>query len=78
MAGQFPGLIQEARAAMDGIVIEEGTYPSGNDEIRYYLAKPKAGGPFPSMIVIHEIFGLSEFIQDVVRLFARTGFLAMA
>src|SRR5262249_49127420 len=78
-AGQFPGLLQEARAAPDcEIVIEEGTYPSADGDVTYYLAKPKDGGPFPSMIVIHEIFGLSEFIKDVVRLFANTGYLAMA
>lgn len=60
------------------IVIEEGEYPSGEEAIPYYLAKPRHGGPFSSMIVIHEIFCLSEFIKDVVRLFARTGYRAMA
>src|SRR5262245_46741716 len=78
-AGSLPGLTAEARAAQSGrIVIEEGTYPSGKDAIRYYLAKPRRGGPFPTMIVIHEIFGLSDFIKDVVRLFAHAGYLAMA
>ena len=78
-ASQLTGLIAEAQAAPQGdIVIEEGTYPSGMDDIRYYLAKPGQGGPFLTMIVIHEIFGLSDFIKDVVRLFAHTGFLAMA
>jgi carboxymethylenebutenolidase len=72
------GLIEEARAQQDDIVVEEGTYPSGGADISYYLAKPNGGGPFASMIVIHEIFGLSDFIKDVVRLFARTGYLAMA
>jgi carboxymethylenebutenolidase len=77
--GTLAGATEEARAGQDGqIVIEEGTYKSGDETIAYYLAKPKQGGRFPSMIVIHEIFGLSDFIKDVVRLFARTGYLAMA
>lgn len=70
-------LLQEVHAGED-IVIEEGHYPSGNDQIRYYLAKPSDDGPFPAMLVIHEIFGLSDFIKDVARLFARTGYLALA
>jgi carboxymethylenebutenolidase len=79
-ASQLPGLVGEAKAAthLDDIVIEEGTYRSGDEDIQYYLAKPAEGGPFPTMIVIHEIFGLSDFIKDVVRLFAHTGYLAMA
>ena len=72
------GLIDEAHANEGDIVEEEGEYPSGDERIFYYLAKPGGDGPFPSMIVIHEIFGLSEFIKNVVRLFARTGYLAMA
>lgn len=78
-ASQFPGVAGQAHAAQDGdIVIEEGTYPSGDDTISYYLAKPNQKGPFLTMIVIHEIFGLSDFIKDVARLLARTGYLAMA
>ncbi len=78
-ASQLTGLTQEARAAQRGdIVIEEGTYPSPDGDVKYYLAKPNQAAAFPTMIVIHEIFGLSEFIKDVVRLFAYTGYLAMA
>jgi carboxymethylenebutenolidase len=76
---QLAGLTEQAHAAPQGeIVTEEGTYPSGKDEITYFLAKPSQGGPFPTMIVIHEIYGLSDFIREVARLFARTGYLAMA
>ena len=74
-------LIEEVHAKAEKgeeIVIEEGQYPSGNEMIAYYLAKPNDEGPFPTMLIIHEIFGLSDFIKDVVRLFARTGYLAMA
>lgn len=76
--GFDPGLIKEVSAQQGEVDIEEGSYPSGDKAISYYLAKPKEAGPFPSIIVIHEIFGLSDFIKDVVRLFARTGYLAMA
>ena len=77
-AGLVTSLAPEATAAAGTITIEEGYYKSGDEQIAYYLARPKEGGPFPKMIVIHEIFGLSEFIKDVVRLFAYSGYLAMA
>lgn len=76
--GLDAGLIPELYGQQGEIVIEEGQYRSGDDLISYYLAKPAKGGPFKSMIVIHEVFGLSDFIKDVARLFARTGYLAMA
>ncbi len=71
-------LIGEARA--DGSPIQEMdvTYPSEDGDVNAFLARPAQGGPFPTMIVIHEIFGLSEFVKEVARLFARTGYLALA
>ena len=43
-----------------------------------YRAMPKAGGPFPVILVVHEIFGVHEHIKDVCRRFAKAGFLAIA
>ncbi len=78
--GLVAGLPTEANAGqlVPTIIIEEGTYKSLGEDIPYYLARPRKGAPFPAMLVIHEIFGLSEFIKDVVRLFAHAGYLAMA
>ena len=76
--GFGPGLIREARAGNCGIVTEDLTYPSGQDTVTAYLARPTEGEPFPTMIVIHEIYGLSEFAKAVARLFACNGYLALA
>lgn len=43
-----------------------------------YLAKPAGAGPFPGVVVIHEIFGLNENIRDIARRFAREGYAALA
>jgi carboxymethylenebutenolidase len=72
------GLIREARGATNDIDTFDLTYPSGEDMVTAYLAKPRGEGPFPSMIVIHEIYGLSDFAKDVARLFAQCGYLALA
>ncbi len=71
-------LIGEARAGDPPILEMDVTFPSGNGEVNAFLARPAQGGPFPTMIVIHEIFGLSGFVKEVARLFARTGYLALA
>jgi carboxymethylenebutenolidase len=76
--GFGPGLIKEARAGECDIVTEDLMYPSGTDTVNAYLAKPAREGPFPTMIVIHEIFGLTEFAKAVARLFACQGYLALA
>lgn len=42
-----------------------------------YLAKPAGAGPFPGVVVIHEIFGLNENIRDIARRFAGAGYVAL-
>src|ERR1700687_156959 len=76
--GFDPQLIGEARAGEPPILEMDLTYPSGDGDVNAFLARPAEGGPFPTMIVIHEIFGLSGFVKEVARLFARTGYLALA
>ncbi len=43
-----------------------------------YLARPKAGGQRPVILVIHENRGLNPHLEDVARRFALEGFLGYA
>jgi carboxymethylenebutenolidase len=43
-----------------------------------YLAKPKASGTYPGIIVIHENRGLTDHIRDVARRLAKAGYIALA
>jgi len=61
-----------------GLVTEELEVPRGDARIPVYSARPEGAGPFPGVVVIHEIFGLHEHIQDVARRFAQEGYYAMA
>src|SRR5262249_47414776 len=47
-------------------------------EIPAYRAMPAAGGPFPTVLVVQEIFGVHEHIKDVTRRFAKLGYMAVA
>lgn len=43
-----------------------------------YQAFPVGEGPFPGIVVIHEIFGLNDNIRDIAGRFARQGYAALA
>ena len=43
-----------------------------------YRAMPEGKGPFPLVLVVHEIFGVHEHIKDVCRRLAKAGYMAIA
>lgn len=51
---------------------------AGGDTVMAYIAYPERADPAPAMIVIHEIFGLSDWIRTVVDRFAAEGYVAIA
>lgn len=53
------------------IPVKDGTVPD-------YRAAPDKGGPFPTVLVVQEIFGVHEHIKDVCRRLAKLGYLAIA
>jgi len=53
-------------------------YLSGKDTITAYLAYPERPTLAPGVIVIHEIFGLSDFVRLTTEQLAKDGFVAIA
>ncbi|HTH27672.1 MAG TPA: dienelactone hydrolase family protein [Sphingobium sp.] len=43
-----------------------------------YVARPKTRGPLPVIIVVHEIFGVHQWIKDICRRLAHEGYMAVA
>ena len=60
------------------LAISRIEYDASGTKIAGYLARVKAGGKRPAVIVIHENRGLNPHIQDVARRIAVEGFLALA
>ena len=54
------------------------SYKSGNDTVKGYLAMPGGEGPFPGLIVIHEWWGLTDWIKNNADSFADNGYAALA
>lgn len=61
-----------------GIVAGEVRIPVPDGALPGYLARPEGPGPFPIVLVVEEIFGVHEYIRDVVRRLAKAGFVAVA
>lgn len=64
--------------AYEGMLAETVQF-TGNDGdlISGYLARPLGAGPFPGVVVIHEVFGLVPHILEVTRKFANAGYAAL-
>jgi carboxymethylenebutenolidase len=66
----------------DGLVTGMVSYPSQGFDLPAFMARPQgrgqAGGHFPVVIVVSEVFGLHAYIADVCRRLARAGYLAIA
>jgi carboxymethylenebutenolidase len=60
------------------LATERVAYDSPKGKINGYLARPKAKGKRPVVLVIHENRGLNPHLEDVARRFAVEGFLAYA
>jgi carboxymethylenebutenolidase len=62
----------------NGLVAGEVKIPVPDGEIPAYRAMPDTGKRFPVVLVVQEIFGVHEHIQDICRRFAKLGYLAIA
>ena len=61
-----------------GLVAGEVKVPTESGDIPAYRAHPDGAGPFPTMLVVQEIFGVHEHIRDVCRRLAKAGYYAIA
>ena len=46
----------------DGLAAGEAQVPVSDGHLPAYYAKPATGGPFPTILVIEEIFGVHDYI----------------
>lgn len=61
-----------------GLVAGEVKIQVQGGDIPGYRAMPAGKGPFPTVLVVQEIFGVHEHIKDVCRRFAKVGYFAVA
>ncbi|WP_217618341.1 dienelactone hydrolase family protein [Achromobacter sp. GbtcB20] len=61
-----------------GLVAGKVEIPTSDGKIPAYRAAPEGKKNLPTILVVQEIFGVHEYIQDVCRRLAHLGYLAVA
>ena len=52
------------------------SYKSGDETVQAVLYTPQGKGPFPALIVIHEWWGLNDWVKEQASKFADEGYAA--
>lgn len=77
--GAGPANAQAIVTDVTGLAVEEVTFrAAGRYALPAYMARPAAGGRYPAVIVVNEIFGIHAYVKDVCRRLARQGYVALA
>ncbi len=74
MALAAAALAMSALAAAGTMV----SYPSGSETVSGYLAVPDGAGRKPALVVIHEWWGLNDWVKAKADGFAKQGYVALA
>lgn len=73
-----PVLAKAIQTSSQGLIAGAVKISVPDGSIPAYRAMPAKGGPFPIVLVVQEIFGVHEHIQDICRRLAKLGYLAIA
>src|ERR1700719_4906351 len=68
-------LLAVATFAADGKPV---SYKSGDETVNAVLYTPVGKGPYPAIIVIHEWWGLNDWVKDQAAKLAGEGYVALA
>jgi dienelactone hydrolase len=59
------------------LTTQEVSFTSEGTKIPGYLARPRGGGPYSGLMLLHDIFGVSDHARDVARRLANVGFATL-
>ena len=68
-------MMTTAMYAADGKPV---SYKSGNDTLNGILYAPQGKGPFPALVVIHEYWGLNDWVKEQASKLADQGYVTLA
>lgn len=74
-----PVAASTVETSADGLITDNASIPVEDGyAMPAYVARPAQGGPAPVIMVVHEIFGVHEWVRDMCRRFAQAGYYAIA
>src|SRR5277367_1355131 len=53
-------------------------FPSGTETVSGFLAMPEKPGRYPALVVIHEWWGLTDWVKEQTQKLAEQGYIALA
>jgi len=68
-------LLAVSAFAADGRTV---SYKSGDETVQGLLYTPAGAGPFPALVVIHEWWGLNDWVKEQASKLADEGYVALA
>ncbi len=71
----FAILFAATAFAADGKTV---SYKSGDESIQGLIFTPPGKGPFPALIVIHEYWGLNDWVKEQASKLSDQGYVALA
>jgi carboxymethylenebutenolidase len=78
-AAAGPVMAQTAiKTPADGLTVGEITYEVDGFKVPAYRAAPAGRTGLPVVLVVHEVFGVHDYIADTARRFAKAGYMAIA
>lgn len=75
VAAALPLFLAMSAVAADS---RQVSYKSGDETVQGSIYTPKGKGPFPAVIVIHEWWGLNDWVKEQASKLADEGYLALA
>ena len=73
-----PVFAAAVRTDESGLATGTASIPVDGGEMEAYFAAPESAVSPPVALVVHEIFGVHEYIRDVCRRLAKAGYFAIA
>jgi len=61
-----------------GATSKDVSYKSGDETVKGILYTPEGKGPFPGIVVIHEFWGLNDWVKEQAAKLAGEGYAALA
>lgn len=74
----FVLLATEFAAANNMIKEQEVSYKSGDETVKGMLYSPTGKGPYPALVVIHEWWGLNDWVKDQAKNLATADYVVLA
>jgi carboxymethylenebutenolidase len=68
----------QSQPAVKAIGPQSVSFASGTERVRGVLYRPQGAGSFPAIVIIHEWWGLNDWVKQQAQMFAEHGYVALA